>query len=74
MRQEIVLPKLDSSMEEARIVSWEVKIGDTIKIDDPILIVETEKSSLEVESEVEGTLEEIVVDEGETVPVGTQIA
>lgn len=74
VRQEIVLPKLDSSMEEARIVSWEVKIGDTIKIDDPILIVETEKSSLEVESEVEGTLEEIVVDEGETVPVGTVLA
>jgi pyruvate dehydrogenase E2 component (dihydrolipoamide acetyltransferase) len=74
VRQEIVLPKLDSSMEEAHIVSWEVKIGDVIKKGDPILIIETEKSSLEVESEVEGILEEIVVNEGETVPVGTVLA
>ncbi|MGG1291954.1 dihydrolipoamide acetyltransferase family protein [Bacillus smithii] len=74
MRKAIVLPKLDSSMEEAHIVSWEVKIDDVIKKNDILLIIETEKSSLEVESEVEGILKEIVVDEGETVPVGTILA
>jgi len=69
------MPELSSDMEEADLVSWLVKPGDRVAVGDLIAELETEKSTVEFESPVGGTLLEIVVPEGTNgVQVGTVIA
>ena len=54
-------------------MAWKVKVGDTIEINDVIVEIETAKSLVELPSPYEGTVLALLVDEGETVPVGTPI-
>jgi pyruvate dehydrogenase E2 component (dihydrolipoamide acetyltransferase) len=69
------MPELSSDMTEADLVSWLVKPGDTVEEGDLLCELETEKSTVEYESPVSGTLLEIVVAEGTNgVSVGTVIA
>ena len=69
------MPELSSDMTEADLVSWLVKPGDSVQRGDLICELETEKSTVEFESPVDGTLLEIVVPEGTNgVEVGTVIA
>jgi len=74
MSQEILLPKFDQSMEEATISSWKVKIGDRIEKGQVVCEIETDKATVEVESNTSGALEQLLVKEGETVAVNTVIA
>lgn len=71
---EIKMPKLGESITEGTIVSWSVKVGDTINEDDVLFEVNTAKVSAEVPSPVAGKILEIFFQEGDTVAVGTVVA
>lgn len=71
---EIKMPKLGESITEGTIVSWSVKVGDTVNEDDVLFEVNTAKVSAEVPAPVAGKVVEILYKEGETVPVGTVVA
>ncbi len=74
MATDIVMPQLGESIAEGTVVKWLVPIGGLIEKDQSLLEVETEKVALEIPSPATGVLSEIVVKEGETVPVGTLLA
>ena len=70
---EFKLPDVGEGLTEAEIVSWKVKEGDTIEINDVIVEIETAKSLVELPSPYAGTVLKLLVAEGETVAVGTPI-
>jgi len=67
------LPDVGEGLTEADIVSWKVKVGDTVKVNDIIVEIETAKSLVELPCPYAGTVAELLVGEGETVAVGTPI-
>jgi pyruvate dehydrogenase E2 component (dihydrolipoamide acetyltransferase) len=67
------LPDVGEGLTEAEIVSWKVKVGDEVKINDVVVEIETAKSLVELPSPFAGPVAAILVPEGETVPVGTPI-
>ena len=71
---DITMPQLGESIAEGTVVKWLVPVGGPIEKDQSLLEVETEKVALEIPSPATGVLSEIVVKEGETVPVGTLLA
>lgn len=74
MATDIIMPQLGESIAEGTVVKWLVPAGGVIEKDQSLLEVETEKVTLEIPSPATGTLSEIVVQGGETVPVGTLLA
>jgi pyruvate dehydrogenase E2 component (dihydrolipoamide acetyltransferase) len=70
----IRLPRMSDTMEEGTIVSWLVKVGDTVKSGEMIADVETDKATMELENFEKGEVLHLNVAEGETVPVETVIA
>ena len=70
---EFLLPDVGEGLTEAEIVSWKVKVGDVIEINDVIVEIETAKSLVELPSPYEGTVLALLVSEGQTVDVGTPI-
>lgn len=74
MATDIIMPQLGESIAEGTVVKWLVPVGGMIEKDQSLLEVETEKVALEIPSPATGLLSEIVVREGETVPVGTLLA
>ena len=71
---DITLPQLGETVTEGTITKWFKKVGDTVAADEPLFEVSTDKVDTEVPSPIAGTLTEIRVAEGDTVPVGTVIA
>lgn len=74
MATDIIMPQLGESIAEGTVVKWLVPAGGMIQKDESLLEVETEKVTLEIPSPTTGRLDEIIVHEGETVPVGTLLA
>jgi 2-oxoisovalerate dehydrogenase E2 component (dihydrolipoyl transacylase) len=70
---EYKLPDPGEGLTEAEIVTWQVKVGDVIKVNDVVVEIETAKSLVELPSPYAGTVTAVLVPEGETVPVGTPI-
>ena len=70
---EFKLPDVGEGLTEAEIVAWKVKVGDVVAINDIIVEIETAKSLVELPSPFAGTVLDLMVPEGETVPVGTPI-
>ena len=70
---EFKLPDVGEGLTEAEIVSWKVKEGDTVEINDIIVEIETAKSLVELPSPYAGTVQALLVAEGEMIPVGTPI-
>ena len=70
MSANIVVPALGESVTEATVAKWMKSVGDPIKVDEPLLELETDKVTLEVFAPAAGTLSEIRVDAGSTVEVG----
>jgi 2-oxoisovalerate dehydrogenase E2 component (dihydrolipoyl transacylase) len=70
---EYKLPDVGEGLTEAEIVSWKVKVGDEVKINDVVVEIETAKSLVELPSPYAGVVTALLVPEGETVPVGTPI-
>ncbi len=71
---EFRMPSLGADMEAGRLTRWLVKPGDRVERGDVVAVVETEKSDIDVEIWGGGTVDRIVVAEGERVPVGTLLA
>ncbi len=71
---DIVMPRLSDSMEEGTVLQWLKAVGDEIAVGDELVEVETDKANMAYESDTAGTLTEILVQEGETVVIGTPIA
>lgn len=74
MPDEITMPKLSDTMEEGTLLKWFKKEGDYIRQGEALFEVETDKAVMEVESFVSGVISQILVQEGEKVPVGTPLA
>jgi 2-oxoglutarate dehydrogenase E2 component (dihydrolipoamide succinyltransferase) len=72
MEIEIKIPHVGESVQEAVLVEWYKKDGDTVQKDDPLFVVETDKVTLEIVAEASGTLK-IRVSQGETVAIGTVV-
>ena len=70
---EYKLPDVGEGLTEAEIVTWKVKVGDVIKVNDIVVEIETAKSLVELPSPYAGTIQALLVPEGETIPVGTPI-
>ncbi|MEX1080089.1 MAG: dihydrolipoamide acetyltransferase family protein [Homoserinimonas sp.] len=70
---EFLLPDAGEGLTEAEIVSWKVAPGDTVAVNQVLVEIETAKSLVELPSPFEGVVEEILVEEGVTVAVGTPI-
>ncbi len=70
MSTEIRVPTLGESVSEATVGTWFKKVGDTIKADEPIVELETDKVTIEVPAPASGVLSEIVASAGETVGLG----
>ena len=70
---EYKLPDVGEGLTEAEIVTWKVKVGDVIKVNDIVVEIETAKSLVELPSPYAGTVQALMVPEGETVAVGTPI-
>jgi pyruvate/2-oxoglutarate dehydrogenase complex dihydrolipoamide acyltransferase (E2) component len=71
---DIIMPQLGESIAEGIVVRWLIPVGGMIQKDQSLLEVETEKVALEIPSPATGVLSEIIIQEGETVPVGTLLA
>jgi 2-oxoglutarate dehydrogenase E2 component (dihydrolipoamide succinyltransferase) len=71
---EVTMPKLGETVTEGVVSQWLKQVGDTVAFDDPLFEVSTDKVDSEVPSPYDGVLLEILVNEGDTVPVGTPIA
>lgn len=71
---QVFMPALSSTMTEGKIVSWLKQVGDKVKKGEPIVVVESDKADMDVESFAEGILGAIVVAEGERANVGSPIA
>jgi pyruvate dehydrogenase E2 component (dihydrolipoyllysine-residue acetyltransferase) len=73
MRYEIKMPKLGFDMESGTIVRWIKQKGDYVEAGKPVLEVETDKATIEVEALNSGLLTDILAKEGDTVPVGVPV-
>ncbi|MET3951372.1 dihydrolipoamide acetyltransferase family protein [Arthrobacter sp. UYEF36] len=71
---DFLMPSLGADMEHGKIVEWLVKPGDYVRRGDLVAVVDTDKTVMDVESFQEGVVAELLVDLGETVPVGTPLA
>jgi pyruvate dehydrogenase E2 component (dihydrolipoamide acetyltransferase) len=71
---EVVMPRLSDSMEEGTILTWLKQVGDEIAVGDELVEIETDKANMAYESDTAGTLQEILAQEGETLPIGSPIA
>src|SRR6478735_7955062 len=74
MSTSVVLPALGESVTEGTVTRWLKKVGDTIQADEGLLEISTDKVDTEIPSPVSGVLEEILVQEDETVEVGAVLA
>jgi 2-oxoisovalerate dehydrogenase E2 component (dihydrolipoyl transacylase) len=70
---DFTLPDVGEGLTEAEIVSWKVKAGDTVQMNQVLVEIETAKSLVELPSPFAGTVSALLVEEGQTVEVGTPI-
>lgn len=74
MNSTIVMPKVGLTMTEGKIVEWKKAVGERVEKGEIIFVFETEKVSFDVDAALSGYLTRIIVTEGETVPVGAEVA
>lgn len=74
MAHEIRLPELGHTSDELHIVSWHKQVGDRVEVAEPLLVVETDKAQVDVESAEEGVLLRILAQPGEIWRTGELIA
>jgi pyruvate dehydrogenase E2 component (dihydrolipoamide acetyltransferase) len=74
MANSIIMPKTGMAMEEGIIIEWRIKEGDTVAKGDVVALIETDKSTMELESDYDGVILAVLGKAGETVPVTKVIA
>jgi len=68
------MPRLSDSMEEGTVLGWLKSVGEQVAVGDELVEIETDKANMVYESDVAGTLVEILAEEGATMPIGEVIA
>ena len=71
---DVAMPRLSDQMEEGTVIKWLKQPGDAIRRGEALVEIETDKATIVYEAEVDGVLEEILVDEGGTAALGSTIA
>jgi 2-oxoglutarate dehydrogenase E2 component (dihydrolipoamide succinyltransferase) len=71
---DLIMPKLGESIMEATILKWHKKPGDSVKMDETVLEIATDKVDSEVPSTTAGVITEILFNVNDVVPVGVAIA
>src|SRR5690606_7184379 len=71
---DIVMPQLGETVSEGTVTQWLKKPGEAVKRDELLFVVGTDKVEMEIPAPADGVLSQILVPEGETVPVGTRLA
>lgn len=71
---EMTMPALSSTMTEGKVMSWLVNVGDKVEAGDPVMVVESDKADMDVESFDDGYIAAILTGEGESAPVGAPVA
>jgi 2-oxoglutarate dehydrogenase E2 component (dihydrolipoamide succinyltransferase) len=71
---DVIMPQLGETVAEGTVTKWYKKVGDTVKADDVLFDVETDKVSTEIPAQADGVLAEILVAEGVTAKVGVKLA
>src|ERR671933_1389463 len=71
MAYELKLPDLGEGLTEGEVARWLVSEGQEVAEDDPLVEIQTDKTTVEIPSPASGTVSRILVDEGKIVPVGT---
>ena len=74
MSERVTMPALGESVTEGTVTRWLKNVGDSVEVDEPLLEVSTDKVDTEIPSPVAGTLQEILAQEDDTVPVGADLA
>ena len=74
MSERVTMPALGESVTEGTVTRWLKAVGERVEVDEPLLEVSTDKVDTEIPSPVAGELEEILVQEDDTVPVGADLA
>ncbi len=74
MRVEIIMPKMGESITEGTIIKWNKKVGDSVKRDEIIFEISTDKVDSEIPSPEDGIIGEILFNEGDTIEVGKTVA
>jgi len=73
-RVDVIMPQMGESIAEGTLSRWLKKVGDEVKRDEPIFEISTDKVDAEIPAPSAGTIAEVVVTEGQTVPVGSIVA
>ncbi|MFA5362036.1 MAG: biotin/lipoyl-containing protein [Candidatus Omnitrophota bacterium] len=71
---QVILPELGEQVKKATVTFWFFKVGDTVKENDDLVEMTTDKAAFNVPSPYSGILKEILVNEGDVVQVGTALA
>jgi len=74
MSERVTMPALGESVTEGTVTRWLKQVGDDVAVDEPLLEVSTDKVDTEIPSPVAGVLQEVLVGEDDTVPVGADLA
>jgi pyruvate dehydrogenase E2 component (dihydrolipoamide acetyltransferase) len=74
MASDVTMPRLSDSMEEGTVLKWLVEEGGEVKRGEPLVEIETDKANMTYESDTDGTLIDVVAQEGDTLAIGEVIA
>src|SRR6267378_8343066 len=74
MATEVIMPKLSPTMEEGQLSRWLKKEGDRVSMGEPLAEIDTDKATMEMQALANGVLRKILINEGESAPLGQLIA
>src|SRR5215831_17302064 len=74
MATQVVMPKLSPTMEEGQLARWLKKEGDKVSMGEPLAEIDTDKATMEMQALSNGVLRKILINEGESAPLGQLIA
>jgi len=74
MAKDVIMPALGMTQETGVLIEWYKSEGDTVKKGEPLMLIETDKTTVEIEASANGTLSNVEISPGDEVPVGTKIA
>src|ERR1700675_3039249 len=74
MATQVVMPKLSPTMEEGQLSRWLKKEGDKVSMGEPLAEIDTDKATMEMQALANGVLRKILINEGESAPLGQPIA
>src|ERR1044071_1950836 len=74
MATKVIMPKLSPTMEEGQISRWLKKEGDKVSMGEPLAEIDTDKATMEMQALTNGVLRKILINEGQSAPLGQMIA